>query len=75
MKIGLFTWVFNDRPFEDVLRFASGLGYEAVELAVDKGRDNHLNMDKILSGGITEFKKKVENYGLEISALSSYIDS
>lgn len=75
MKIGLFTWAFNDRPLEDVLKFASRLGYEAVEIAADKGRDNHLKIDKILRGGATEFKKKVEKYGLEISSLSCHIDS
>src|SRR3989304_7901045 len=74
MKIGLFTWPFNDKPLEDVLKFASSLGYEAVEIAVDTGRSNHLNIDKILSGGATEFKSKVKKYGLEISALSSHID-
>jgi len=74
MKIGLFTWPFNDKPLEDVLKFASNLGYEAVEIAVDTGRNNHLNIDKILSGGATEFKSKIKKYGLEISALSSHID-
>jgi len=75
MKMCLNIWPFNDIPLEDMLKFASRLGYEAVEIAVDKGRDNHLKIDKILSGGATEFKNKVEKYGLRISALSSHIDS
>jgi len=76
MKIGLNAWPFNDKPLEDVLKFAKRVGFEAIELAVDTGRDNHLNIDrdKILKGGATAFKRKVEEYGLEISALSAHLD-
>ncbi len=33
MKIGLFTVMYNDKPLEEVAKYASGLGYEAFELA------------------------------------------
>jgi len=75
MKIGLFTWPLGDLPFEKVLRFASKMGCEAVEIATDTGRETHIKLDKILSGGSSEYKRLVNNYGLEISALSCHIDS
>jgi sugar phosphate isomerase/epimerase len=75
MKIGLNLWPFNDIPLEKVLKFASRVGYEAVEIAVDTGRDNHLKLDYILSGGASSFKKMIGKYGLELSALSCHIDS
>jgi len=73
VKIGVFTVMFNERPLEDVLKYVSNLGYEAVEIAADKG-SNHINIDKILKGGATEFKRTVEKYGLTISALSNHIE-
>ena len=60
MKIGIFTVLFNEDPLEKVLRYVSGLGYEAVELAAWKG-SNHLDLDKVLSGGAGELRRLVEN--------------
>ncbi|MDW8034182.1 MAG: hypothetical protein RMI79_04540, partial [Nitrososphaerota archaeon] len=75
VKIGLFTWPLNDVPFEKVLKFARNLGCQTIEVATDTGRDNHLKLEKVLSGGATEYKHLVNSYGLEISALSCHIDS
>lgn len=75
MKIGLFTWPFNDVPFEKILKFARNLGCQTIEVATDTGRNNHLKLEKVLSGGATEYKHLVNSYGLEISALSCHIDS
>ena len=75
MKIGLFTWPFNEYPLEKVLRFANRTGFQAIELATDTGRDNHLKLEKILKGGASEFKKLIKSYDLEISALSCHKDS
>lgn len=74
MKIGIFTVVFNDRPLEEVLKFASELGYEAVEIAADK-LSNHINIDEILKGKASEYKRLISSYDLEISALSNHIES
>ena len=34
MKIGFYTSTFNDRPLEEVLDFAKGAGFDAIELDV-----------------------------------------
>ena len=60
MKIGILTVLYDEKPLEDVLKYVSRLGYEAVELAAWKG-SHHLNIDEILTGGATEFKRNVEN--------------
>jgi len=73
MKIGIFTVLFNDWKLDKVLKYVSGLGYEAVELAAWKG-SNHLDIDKILKGGATECKKTIEKYGLIISGLSNHLE-
>jgi len=74
LKIGIFTVLFNDWPLEKVLKYVSGLGYEAVEIAAWKG-SNHLDIEKILKGGATEYKKTVEKHGLFISGLSNHLES
>lgn len=73
MKIGIFTVLYNDKPLEAVLKYVSDLGYEAVEIAAWKG-SNHLDIDKILTGGAGELKKKVEKHGMIISALSNHLE-
>lgn len=73
MKIGIFTVLFNDKPLEDVLKYVSGLGYEAVELAAWKG-SRHLDINKVLKGGATKYKKAVERHGLFISSLSNHLE-
>jgi len=73
LKLGFFTVAFNDWPLEKVLEHIKKLGYEAVELAAWKG-SNHLNIDKVLSGGAGEAKNLVEKYGLFISALSNHLE-
>ncbi|MEM2938951.1 MAG: sugar phosphate isomerase/epimerase [Candidatus Bathyarchaeia archaeon] len=73
MKIGIFTVLFNELSLEKVLGYVSKLGYEAVEIAAWKG-SNHINIDKVLSGGATEYKRTVEKYGLIISGLSNHLE-
>lgn len=73
MKIGIMTMLFNDWKLEKVLKYVSGLGYEAVELATWKGA-NHIDIDKILEGGATAYKKTIEKYGLIISGLSNHLE-
>lgn len=73
MKIGIFTVLYNDKPVDDVLKFVSGLGYEAVEIAAWKG-STHIDIERIVKGGATEYKKNVEKYGLMISALSNHLE-
>ncbi len=73
MKIGIFTVLFNELSLEKVLDYVSKLGYEAVEIAAWKG-SNHIDVDKVLSGGATEYKRNVEKYGLIISGLSNHLE-
>lgn len=73
MKIGIFTVLYDEWKLEKVLEYVSELGYEAVEIAAWKG-SNHIDIDKILSGGATKYKKTVERYGLIISGLSNHLE-
>lgn len=70
MKIGISTCYYDDKPLEDVLKYVSGLGYEMVELTSQEP-SNHLNLDKVLKGGATAYKKIVSKYGLAISSINS----
>src|SRR3990172_8578417 len=76
MKIGLFTVVFNDRPLEEVAKYASGLGYEMVELAAWRG-SNHFDTDRAAEdiSYAKGVKKMLADHGLEISALSNHLSS
>jgi len=74
MKIGFLTVAFNDWPLEKVLDHISRLGYEAVELAAWKA-SNHLNLERILSGGAGELRRIIESRGMIISALSNHLES
>ncbi|MCD6095064.1 MAG: sugar phosphate isomerase/epimerase, partial [Thermoprotei archaeon] len=73
MKVGIFTVLYNDKPFEDVLKYVSSIGYEAVEIAAWK-ESRHIDIDKIISGNAGEYRKLVEKYGLIISALSNHLE-
>jgi sugar phosphate isomerase/epimerase len=73
LKIGIFTVLFNEFKLEKVLEQISRLGYETVEIAAWKG-SNHIDIDRILSGEATHYKKKIEKCGLSISALSNHLE-
>jgi sugar phosphate isomerase/epimerase len=73
MKIGIMTVLFNDWKLEKVLDYVSKLGYEAVEIAAWKG-SNHIDIEKIIQGGATNFKKTIEKYGLTLSGLSNHLE-
>ena len=69
MKIGIFTALFGEWPLEQVARYVSGLGYEAVELPVWAG-NKHLSLEEVLAGRGREVKKMLADHGLSISAIS-----
>lgn len=73
MKVGIFTVLYNDLPLEKVLQYISSIGYEAVELAAWKG-SNHLDVEKVISGGGSEYKSLVKKYNLTISSLSTHLE-
>ncbi len=70
LKIGIFTVMFDDMPLEEVLKYVSKLGYEMIEIGAWKG-SSHFNLDQILKGGATAFKRKISKYNLSISAINN----
>ena len=69
MKLGIFTFLFNDKPLEEAAKYVSELGYEMVELPVWRG-SNHLDVDKVLKGDHS-IRKVLKKHNLEISALNN----
>lgn len=75
MKVGVFTALFNDRPFEAVLDQLAGLGVEAVEIGTGNWPGSgHLDADALLAdpAKAKAYKKAVEDRGMVISALSQH---
>ena len=68
MKIGIFTNLFGEWSLEQVARFVSDLGYEAVELPIWAG-NRHLSLEAVLAGKGREVKKLLADHGLVISAI------
>ena len=72
MKIGLFTATYLDMPLEEVLRMASGLGYEAVELPAFTD-NSHVDIEEIVKGNnAAVLKRQVESHGMIISSLANH---
>lgn len=75
MKVGVFTVLLADRPLEEALDYAKGLGCEAVEIGCGGyPGDAHCKPAKLLSdaGTLEEFRRAIESRNLEISALSCH---
>ncbi len=73
MKIGLFTVLFSDQPFEQVLDRVVEAGCEAVEIGCGGYPGNaHCNAQKLLKDetGRKALLQAVKDRGLIISALS-----
>lgn len=63
MKIGVFTAIFGDKPLEDLLDYLNELGIEAVELGLDRFREEK-SQEEIL--------ELVDKYDMTISAISAH---
>jgi sugar phosphate isomerase/epimerase len=75
MKIGVFTVLFGDKPFEETLDYVKELGLEAVELGTGAYPGNaHCNPAELLrsSKKLEAFKDAIKTRGLTISALSCH---
>jgi sugar phosphate isomerase/epimerase len=73
MKIGIFTVLFGDRPFEEVLDFVAEAGCQAVEIGCGGYPGTaHCDARKMLKSQTAQkaFLKAVASRGLVISALS-----
>jgi sugar phosphate isomerase/epimerase len=75
VKLGVFTVLFADLPFEAMLDRVSSLGLDAVELGTGNYPGNaHCDPDALLgdAGKQREFQGAIEERGLTISALSCH---
>lgn len=75
MKLGVFTVLFSDKSFEDMLSYVSSKGIEAIELGTGGYPGNaHCKVDELLNDDtkLQSFKQVISDYGLIISALSCH---
>lgn len=66
-KLGLFTKLYRNYPWQQAVRDACDLGYDALEWM---GRSPHLNLNK--TAEIHEIKQMVKQNGLSICAIALY---
>ncbi|WP_050181343.1 sugar phosphate isomerase/epimerase family protein [Domibacillus robiginosus] len=75
MKLGVFTVLYQQLPFEEMLDKLQEMGVEAVELGTGNYPGNsHCNPDELLDSPekAKAFKKAVESRGMTISGLSCH---
>lgn len=75
MKLGVFTVLYRELPFEEMLDKLAGMGVQAVELGTGNyPGDAHCKPDELLADArkARAFRDAVASRGLEISALSQH---
>jgi len=75
MKLGVFTVLFSQQPLDDALDYICDSGLDAVELGCGAyPGEAHVPIDDLLASKAKakEFKKKITDRGLVISALSCH---
>jgi len=75
MKLGVFTVLFGGQSFETALDYICTSGLDAIELGVGGyPGDPHTPVDELLGSKAKarEYKKRIADRGLEISALSCH---
>ena len=75
MKLGVFTTLLSNLPFEEALKYFKSLGIEAVEIGCGGYPGNaHANPDVLLNDdkALDTFKGLIKDYAVEISALSCH---
>lgn len=75
MKIGVFTVLFAQRPFEEALDFIKEAGCEAVEIGTGGHPGGaHCDLDALVDNDAAqkEWMDKITSRGLEVSALSCH---
>lgn len=75
MKLGVFTTLLSDKPLEEVLKYLTSKGVEAVEIGCG-GFPGKAHADpKVLlndEGKLEEFKALIKKYNVTISGLSCH---
>lgn len=75
MKLGVFTVLFSDRSFEDMLKRVSEAGLDAVEIGTGGYPGNaHCPLDELLESEEKReaYRRTVESYGLMIGSFSCH---
>jgi len=75
MKLGVFTVLYQQAPFEEALDRLQHLGVEAVEIGTGNYPGSaHCDPDALLADaqGVATFRKSIESRGMIISALSQH---
>lgn len=75
MKLGVFTVLFQQMPFEEMLDHVKGHGLDAVEIGTGNYPGNaHCNPDILLddTDALRKWKKAIDDRGLTLSALSCH---
>jgi sugar phosphate isomerase/epimerase len=75
VRLGVFTVLYEDRPFEEALDKIASLGIEAVEIGTGNySGGKHCDPRALLADreAAGRFRRAVESRGLEISALSQH---
>ncbi|MFC4023914.1 sugar phosphate isomerase/epimerase family protein [Oceanobacillus longus] len=75
MKLGVFTVLFAEKPFEEMLDYVKDAGLSAVEIGTGGNPGTaHCNVDELLESEEKRnvFMDKVQSRGLTISALSCH---
>lgn len=75
MKLGVFTPLFNQLSFEEMITVVADKGLQTVEIGTGGSPGNaHLDIEKLLASSEArrEYQHKLADKGLEISALSCH---
>lgn len=75
MKLGVFTPLFNNLNFDEMLEEVANKGLQTVEIGTGGNPGTaHLDIDKLLNSSEArrEYQRKLDDKGLEISALSTH---
>lgn len=75
MKLGVFTTLLSNIPFEEALKYFKSLGIEAVEIGCGGYPGNaHANPEVLLNDekALDTFKGLIRDYDVQISALSCH---
>ncbi len=75
MKLGVFTVLFSDKKFEDMLTYVKGSGLSSIEIGTGGYPGNsHCNLDELLNSKNKreEYLNLINSNGLSISAFSCH---